>query len=131
VVTLHNPEHAPTGEEIAFLSELAAQLAIAVGNARVYSEAMREKVENQLLLELGTKISSSLDSSQLLEQILDLVFQVVRYDAAGIYLVDKKTNWITRSAGTSPIGMTRCGSRWGKGSSAGSPRPGAASSYRT
>jgi len=98
VVTLHRAEQAPSADEIAFLSELAAQLAIAVGNSRVYSEAMREKVENQLLLELGTKISGSLDSSQLLEQILDLVFQVVRYDAAGIYLVDKKTQWITRQA---------------------------------
>lgn len=98
VVTLHRAGQEPTAEEIAFLSELAAQLSIAVGNSRVYSEAMREKVENQLLLELGTKISGSLDSSQLLEQILDLVFQVVRYDAAGIYLVDKKTQWITRQA---------------------------------
>ncbi len=98
VVTLHQPARAPSDEEIGFLYELAAQLAIAVGNARVYSEAMREKVENQLLLELGTKISASLDSHQLLEQILDLVFQVVRYDAAGIYLVDKQTQWITRQA---------------------------------
>ena len=57
---------------------------------------MREKVQNQLLLELGTRISGSLDTERLMEQILDLVFQVVRYDAAGIYLVDKKTQWITR-----------------------------------
>jgi sigma-B regulation protein RsbU (phosphoserine phosphatase) len=57
---------------------------------------MREKVENQLLLELGTKISASLDSHQLMEQVLDLVFQVVRYDAAGIYLVDKKTQYLAR-----------------------------------
>ena len=97
-VTLHRPSAEPAAEEIAFLGELAAQLAIAVGNARVYAEAMREKVENQLLLELGTKISSSLDSHQLLEQILDLVFQVVRYDAAGIYIVDRKSQWITRQA---------------------------------
>ncbi|HZE19744.1 MAG TPA: GAF domain-containing SpoIIE family protein phosphatase, partial [Candidatus Angelobacter sp.] len=51
-----------------------------------------------LLLELGTKISVSLDTNQLLEQILDLVFQVVRYDAAGIYLVDKKTQWVNQQA---------------------------------
>ncbi|HEU4335217.1 MAG TPA: GAF domain-containing protein, partial [Candidatus Eisenbacteria bacterium] len=90
VAVLHMPQAEPTEEEIAFLVEFSAQLAIAAGNARIYSEAMREKVENQLLLELGTKISGSLDSNQLLEQILDLVFQVVRYDAAGIYLVDKR-----------------------------------------
>lgn len=97
VAVLVKPDRdAPAQEEIEFLSEVATQLAIALGNARLFSEAMREKVENQLLLELTTQISGSLDMNRLLEQILDLVFQVVRYDAAGIYLVDKRTQWITR-----------------------------------
>ncbi len=85
-------------EDVAFLRELSIQLGIAVGNARMYAEAMREKVQNHLLLELGTKISVSLDTNQLLEQILDLVFQVVRYDAAGIYLVERQTQWINQQA---------------------------------
>src|SRR2546426_10132044 len=89
---------APPEEDLSFLRELSIQLAIAIGNARIYAEAMREKVQNHLLLELGTKISVSLDTNQLLEQILDLVFQVVRYDAAGIYLVDRKTQWIDQQA---------------------------------
>jgi phosphoserine phosphatase RsbU/P len=88
----------PPEEDLAFLRELSIQLSIAVGNARIYAEATREKVQNHLLLELGTKISVSLDTNQLLEQILDLVFQVVRYDAAGIYLVDRKTQWINQQA---------------------------------
>jgi phosphoserine phosphatase RsbU/P len=96
VVLRQGDAEAPMPEEIGFYGELGAQLSIAVGNARVYADAMREKVQNQLLLELGTRISASLDTEKLLEQILDLVFQVVRYDAAGIYLVDKKTQWITR-----------------------------------
>ena len=96
VVLLRREDGPPAPEEVAFLNELGVQLTIAVGNARVYADAMREKVENQLLLELGTRISGSLDTETLLEQILDLVFQVVRYDAAGIYLVDRKTQWITR-----------------------------------
>ena len=96
VVLLRREDGAPASEEVSFLGELGVQLTIAVGNARVYSDAMREKVENQLLLELGTRISGSLDTEALLEQILDLVFQVVRYDAAGIYLVDRKTQWITQ-----------------------------------
>lgn len=83
-------------EEMQFFGELAVQLSIALGNARLYAEAMREKVQNQLLLELTTQISGSLEMNRLLEQILDLVFQVVRYDAAGIYLVDKRTQWIHR-----------------------------------
>jgi putative methionine-R-sulfoxide reductase with GAF domain len=64
------------------------------GHLAEISEATREKVQNHLLLELGTKISVSLDTNQLLEQILDLISQVVRYDAAGIYIVDKETQWI-------------------------------------
>ncbi|MGE5178055.1 MAG: SpoIIE family protein phosphatase [Bacteroidota bacterium] len=96
VVLLRGDSLAPASDEIAFYGELGAQLSIAVGNARIYADAMREKVQNQLLLELSTRISGSLETERLLEQILDLVFQVVRYDAAGIYLVDKKTQWITR-----------------------------------
>lgn len=96
VVLLAKDGIRPGPEEIAFLGDLGVQLSIAVGNARVYAEAMREKVQNQLLLELGTKIAGSLETERLLEQILDLVYQVVRYDAAGIYLVDKRTQWITR-----------------------------------
>jgi serine phosphatase RsbU (regulator of sigma subunit) len=88
----------PPEEDLSFLRELSIQLSIAIGNARIYAEATREKVQNHLLLELGTKISVSLDTNQLLEQILDLVFQVVRYDAAGIYLVNKKTQWINQQA---------------------------------
>ncbi len=97
VAVLHKLDREPPpDEEIQFFGDLAIQLAIALGNARVYAEATREKVQNQLLLELGTQISASLETERLLEQILDLVFQVVRYDAAGIYLVDKQTQWITR-----------------------------------
>ena len=97
VAVLVKPDReVPAPEEIQFLAEVGAQLAIALGNARLFSEAMREKVQNQLLLELSTQISSSLEMNRLLEQILDLVFQVVRYDAAGIYLVDKRTQWILR-----------------------------------
>jgi phosphoserine phosphatase RsbU/P len=97
VAVLVKPDREPPPSgEIEFLSDVGAQLAIALGNARLFSEAMREKVQNQLLLELTTQISGSLEMNRLLEQILDLVFQVVRYDAAGIYLVDKKTQWITR-----------------------------------
>ncbi len=97
VVVLSKLDSAPPPEEnLSFLRELSIQLSIAIGNARIYAEATREKVQNHLLLELGTKISVSLDTNQLLEQILDLVFQVVRYDAAGIYLVDKKTQWINQ-----------------------------------
>ncbi len=96
VVLTHNDGTAPPEEDLLFLRELGTQLSIAIGNARVYADATREKVQNRLLFELGTKIATSLETGQLLEQILDLVFQVVRYDAAGIYLVDKQTQWITR-----------------------------------
>jgi sigma-B regulation protein RsbU (phosphoserine phosphatase) len=95
-VLVHHDGAAPSAEHLAFLRELATQLSIALGNARVYADAMREKAENRLLFELGTKIAGSLETGQLLEQFLDLVFQVVRYDAAGIYLVDRQTQWITR-----------------------------------
>lgn len=97
-VLVHHEGPPPGEEDLRFLRELSVQLSIAIGNARVHAEAMREKVQNRLLFELSTKIGASLETGQLLEQILDLVFQVVRYEAAGIYLVNPQTQWITRQA---------------------------------
>jgi sigma-B regulation protein RsbU (phosphoserine phosphatase) len=97
-VLSHHQGPPPAEGDLEFLRELSVQLSIAIGNARVHAEAMREKVQNRLLFELSTKIGASLETGRLLEQILDLVFQVVRYDAAGIYLVNPQTQWITRQA---------------------------------
>ncbi|MFC1500173.1 PP2C family protein-serine/threonine phosphatase [Candidatus Zixiibacteriota bacterium] len=56
--------------------------------------ARRGTRERDLLLEVGTRISSSLDRDEVLGLILDGLAEVVGYDAAGIFLVDIETDEI-------------------------------------
>jgi len=74
------------------LIALAEQIAIALDNARLYGRVMREVKERELLYEVGTRISSSLDLNEVLNLILDSLRQVVTYDAGGIYLVDPEAS---------------------------------------
>jgi sigma-B regulation protein RsbU (phosphoserine phosphatase) len=52
---------------------------------------LRDQIrENQLMFELGSRISSSLDLEAVLDHILDAVGELVPYDAACVYLLDPK-----------------------------------------
>ncbi len=57
--------------------------------------ARRGARERDLLLEVGTRISSSLDRDEVLGLILDGLEEVVGYDAAGIFLVDIESDEIS------------------------------------
>lgn len=62
------------------------------GTASDYPLRLRDQIrENQLLFELGSKISSSLELGEVLGHILDAVEPLVPYDAACVYLIDETT----------------------------------------
>jgi len=72
-----------------FLS-LADQIAIALDNSYLYRKAKQKTLEKETLLEVEKSLSSSLDLDEVLELILDSLLKVVKYDAAVIFLIDKK-----------------------------------------
>lgn len=65
-------------------------------NGMLYSEVERKSLQNFLLLEIGKKISSSLDLNEVLETIIDSIDMLVNYDAGGIFLLDEKENILRR-----------------------------------
>lgn len=65
-------------------------------NTRLYSEVKRKSLQNRLLLDIGKKISASLNLKEVLETIIDSIQQLVSYDAGGIFLVDRKHNVLRR-----------------------------------
>ncbi len=73
-----------------FLGLLGLQVSVAIENARLYRQIQRESLEKSLLLEVAKKINSSIDLNEVLNLIVDSIRQVVPYDAAGIFLMDKK-----------------------------------------
>ena len=65
-------------------------------NDLLYSEVKRKSLQNHLLLEIGRKISATLHLNEVLETIVDSMKQLVSYDAAGIFLIDREQNVLRR-----------------------------------
>jgi sigma-B regulation protein RsbU (phosphoserine phosphatase) len=89
-----------TPEDLEVMTVLADQMAIALENAHLIARAKRETLEKVTLFEVGKKLSMYLEMDEILEQIVDLLYRVVRYDAVGIYLINSETqdieNVVTR-----------------------------------
>jgi sigma-B regulation protein RsbU (phosphoserine phosphatase) len=76
--------------DLDILLSLADQIAIALDNSYLYRKAKKETLEKETLLEVEKSLSSSLDLDEVLELILDSLLKVVKYDAAVIFLIDRK-----------------------------------------
>ncbi len=77
-------------KDLEFFSSLADQMAIALDNSYLFSKLKKKTLETEALLEVEKSLSSTLNLNQLLELILDCLVKVVKYDAAAIFLIDKK-----------------------------------------
>lgn len=73
---------------------LADQIAIALDNSYLYRKAKKKSLEKETLLEVEKSLSSSLDLNEVLELLLDSLLKVVKYDAAAIFLIDRKRQQI-------------------------------------
>jgi phosphoserine phosphatase RsbU/P len=72
--------------------DLAAEhVAFALDNALLYEETEKRALEKEVLLEVSKTLSAPLDLEAVIEAILASLRQVVNYDAAAIYLVNRAT----------------------------------------
>ncbi len=76
------------------LSVLAEQVAVALDNSFLYRRVKEESLKREILLEIDRQLSSSLELEEVLQTILNSIRKVVECDAAGIFLVNKKTQEI-------------------------------------
>src|SRR5207237_10364417 len=65
-----------TPETASLMGSLAAQAAVALENARLYSETTRRLTETRALLEVAEILNSTLDARQLLKRLAIKVAQV-------------------------------------------------------
>ncbi len=77
-----------TPETTSLMGSLAAQAAIALENARLYSETTRRLTETRALLEVAELLNSTLDSRTLLKRVTLKVAQVCRVDRCTLELWD-------------------------------------------
>ncbi|MCI0621300.1 MAG: SpoIIE family protein phosphatase [Acidobacteria bacterium] len=85
-----------TDAELLFLTALSYQIAVGLNFFRLSEQAERLSLEEEKLAEVSRRISASLDLDELLDVIIDALRSLVPYDAAGIYLLDKKSQEIQR-----------------------------------
>ncbi len=73
--------------------EIASEhIAFALDNALLLQETERRALEKDVLLELSRTISTPLDLEGVIDAILSALHQVVDFDAAAIYLVNRRTH---------------------------------------
>ncbi len=70
--------------------KLVDELSQAIEHATLYQQAKRESVEKGILIEVGKKISQSKDLNEILNHIIDSLAEIVQYDTAGIFLIDRE-----------------------------------------
>ncbi|MCB0036681.1 MAG: GAF domain-containing protein, partial [Anaerolineales bacterium] len=75
--------------EISLLRTLGTQAAIAVQNARLYTETQRQLSVTNLLNESSQVINSSLDIEQIMKSLLSQMNEFLRSEAVSIALLDK------------------------------------------
>ena len=73
------------------LDVAAEHVAFALDNALLYEETEHRALEKEVLLEISKTLSAPLDLDEVIEAIFRSLLQVVRYDAAAIYLVNRSS----------------------------------------
>ncbi len=77
-------------DAIAFLEAVGEDIVMSLSNAFLHHERRDLIAENELLYEISLDLGRAMDVETLLERLLDQLQRLVRYDAAGIYLVDPR-----------------------------------------
>ncbi len=75
--------------DLELLRLLAFDIASAVDNARTYEREIRERSENETLYRVASRMARSLTLDDVLEDILDAVAEIVHYQAAAIYILNR------------------------------------------
>jgi PAS domain S-box-containing protein len=98
------PHHFSHSEE-AFLQALANQSVNAVENARLFEIEREQRQLEEVLREVGSALSASLDPLSLYDTLLDQVSHLVPYDAANILVFDGGMARIDCMRGYEELGM--------------------------
>uniref|UniRef100_A0A832I1E3 GAF domain-containing protein n=1 Tax=Eiseniibacteriota bacterium TaxID=2212470 RepID=A0A832I1E3_UNCEI len=74
------------------LEAAAEHVAFALDNALLYRETERRALEKEALLEVSKTLAEALDLDEVLSALFEALRQVVDFDAAAVYLVDRRTH---------------------------------------
>ena len=116
------------------LSTIAANVGVAIQNARLFQEAHRRADEMSALAEVGQEISATLDVQAVLERIGERVRELLSADTVALFLADDGARHVSSRSWPRASWPTLCGrtrSSRARGSSATSSADGRPSSSTT
>ena len=91
-------------DDLSALADFATQAAVAIENARLFTEAKRSAAEYQALFEVAGLVGSSLDFDRVLDLIVDRSRVLMGVASVGIFRLDPETSALVyeRGVGLSP-----------------------------
>jgi sigma-B regulation protein RsbU (phosphoserine phosphatase) len=81
-------------EDLEIFLALGDHIATAIENARLYREAERKQLESSLLYKVSATLGRSLLLDDVLEEILVSLKKLICYDAAAIFVLDRKSQML-------------------------------------
>jgi signal transduction histidine kinase len=88
----------------AIAGRLKAEAALALQNARLYSESDRRRREAEAIAEVGRTISESLDVKEVAQRIADSVRALFRAENAAVFRLERDTEDLATVAGSGDVG---------------------------
>jgi PAS domain S-box-containing protein len=85
---IKSPGRVFTSEQVELAQAIASMAAIAIENARLYTDAKRRAEESQALIHTARSISASLDQETVLQLIAEQAKNLLRSDASRIHLLE-------------------------------------------
>ena len=82
--------------DLLYLTALSYQIAVGLNYFKLFEHTERVTLEEEKLAQVSQRISASLDLDELLDLIIDALRSLVPYDAAGIYLLEQRSQEIQR-----------------------------------
>ncbi|MEN6371765.1 MAG: GAF domain-containing protein [Armatimonadota bacterium] len=88
----HVPAPVFTEDELRLFCVFASQAALAISNAQLYMSLSQRIAEMSTISDLLRAINSTLDLSDVLDQVADNIIKVVGFDRCCVYLFDSRAN---------------------------------------
>lgn len=89
-----------TGEDLKIFLALGNHVAAAIENARLYRDAERKRLENALLYGVSMSLGKPLSLLDVLNEILTGLRKLIPYDAAAIFVIDRKSQQLVSEVHT-------------------------------
>jgi signal transduction histidine kinase len=105
LMSAESGRHYYPSDDLSLVQELARRAAIAVENSLLYQEVQRQRVLAEALHDTAVVLSSTLDLSEVLDQILANIGRVVSHDVTDIMFIEHGVASIVRSRGYAQHGL--------------------------